>query len=155
MDSALANFSWHGFVPVKVSKGFKKFSSTPTLMFPLRLLDTDCFNSFMRGLPVVWGPVRWFLGRVGGLILGWCWLVIAVGILVGQSHFGWPKLNLGWSINPFSPLALSRLSPPKVYPAGKLQCHSTCGFDFRYSLWLPFVTAFAVLKGLNASVALI
>ena len=95
MDSALANFSWHGFVPVKVSKGFKKFSSTPTLMFPLELLDTDCFNSFMRGLPVVWGPVRWFLGQVGGLILGWCWLVIAVGILVGQSHFGWPKLNLG------------------------------------------------------------
>ena len=41
MDSAVANFSWHGFVPVKVSKGFKKFSSTPTLMFPLRLLDTD------------------------------------------------------------------------------------------------------------------
>ena len=95
MDSAVANFSWHGFVPVKVSKGFKKFSSTPTLMFPLGLLGTDCFNSFMRGLPVVWGPVHWFLGRVGGLILGWCWLVIAVGILGGQSHFGWPKLNLG------------------------------------------------------------
>ena len=30
----------------------------------------------------------------------------------------------------------------------KLQWHLTCGFDFRHSLWLPFVTSFAVLKGL-------
>ena len=26
--------------------------------------------------------------------------------------------------------------------------HFTCGFDFRHSLWLPFVAGFAVLKGL-------
>ena len=31
--------------------------------------------------------------------------------------------------------------PSEVYPAGKLQCHFTCG--------LPFETIFAVLKGLN------
>ena len=39
-------------------------------------------------------------------------------------------------------------SPSEVYPAGKLQWHFTCGFDFRHSLWLPFVAGFAVLKGL-------
>ena len=27
--------------------------------------------------------------------------------------------------------------PSEVYPNGKLQWHFTCGFDFRYSLWLP------------------
>ena len=31
----------------------------------------------------------------------------------------------------------------------KLQWHFICGFDFRNSLWLPFVAAFAVLKGLK------
>ena len=36
----------------------------------------------------------------------------------------------------------------EVHPAGKFQWHFTCGFDFRHSLWLPFVAAFAVLKGL-------
>ena len=39
-------------------------------------------------------------------------------------------------------------SPSEVYPARKLQWHFTCGFDFRHSQWLPFVAAFAVLKGL-------
>ena len=42
-----------------------------------------------------------------------------------------------------------RAAPSVVYPAGKLQWHFTCGFDFGHCLWLPFVTAFAVLKGLN------
>ena len=37
-------------------------------------------------------------------------------------------------------------SPSEVYPAGKLQWHFTCGFDF--SLWLPFAGGFAALKGL-------
>ena len=27
--------------------------------------------------------------------------------------------------------------PSDVYPNAKLQWHFTCGFDFRYSLWLP------------------
>ena len=40
-------------------------------------------------------------------------------------------------------------SPSEVYPAGKPQWHLTCGFDFKHSLWLPLVTAFAVLKGLS------
>ena len=38
-------------------------------------------------------------------------------------------------------------SPFELYPADKLQWHFACGFDF--SLWLPFVAAFAALKGLN------
>ena len=37
----------------------------------------------------------------------------------------------------------------QVYPPGKFQWHFTCGFDFRHSLWLPFVGGFAVLRGLN------
>ena len=40
------------------------------------------------------------------------------------------------------------VSPSDVYPAGKLPWHFACGFDFIHSLWLPFVAAFAVLKGL-------
>ena len=36
-----------------------------------------------------------------------------------------------------------------IYPAGKLQWHFTCGPDFSHSLWLPFVAAFVVLKGLK------
>ena len=42
--------------------------------------------------------------------------------------------------------------PSEVYPAGNLQWHFTCGFDFRHGLWLPFVAAFAVLKGLKVLV---
>ena len=45
--------------------------------------------------------------------------------------------------------ARTRPSPFEVYPAGKLQCYFTYGFNFRHSLWLPFTAAFAVLKGLN------
>ena len=39
----------------------------------------------------------------------------------------------------------------KGYPAGKLQRHFTCDFDFRHSLWLPFEAVFAVLKGLKSA----
>ena len=46
-----------------------------------------------------------------------------------------------WAVSKFT-------SPSEVYPAGKLQWHFNCGFNFRHSLWLPFETAFAVLKGL-------
>ena len=41
-----------------------------------------------------------------------------------------------------------RASASGVYPAGKLQWHFACGFDFRHGLWSPFVTAFSVLGGL-------
>ena len=44
-----------------------------------------------------------------------------------------------------------RTSPSEVYPAGKLQWHFTCGFDFRHGVWLPFEAALAVLKGLICS----
>ena len=42
-----------------------------------------------------------------------------------------------------------RFSPSEVYRTGKLQWHFTCSFDFRHNLSLPFVTGFAVLKGLS------
>ena len=37
---------------------------------------------------------------------------------------------------------------PGLIVLGGLQWRLTCGTDFRYSLWLPFVAAFAVLSGL-------
>ena len=37
----------------------------------------------------------------------------------------------------------------EVCPADKFQWHFTCGFHFRHSIRLPFVVAFAVLKGLK------
>ena len=46
---------------------------------------------------------------------------------------------------------LARASAFEVYYAGKLQWHFTYGFDFRHSLWLLFVVAFPVLKGLNVN----
>ena len=47
--------------------------------------------------------------------------------------------------------ARERASPFKVYPAGKLHWHFTCGFDFRHSLRLPIVAILSVSKGLNTS----
>ena len=35
-----------------------------------------------------------------------------------------------------------RASASGVSPAGKLQWHFACGFDFRHGLWSPFVTVF-------------
>ena len=43
----------------------------------------------------------------------------------------------------------ARALPSEVYPDEKLRWHFTCTLDFRHSLWLPFVAAFAVLKGLK------
>ena len=45
--------------------------------------------------------------------------------------------------------SLAHASPSDVYPTSKRQCHFTCGFDFRHSLRLAFVAAFAVLNGIN------
>ena len=54
-----------------------------------------------------------------------------------------------WAVLRVRGLALAGALPCEVYPVGKLQGHFTCGFDFRHSLWLPFVAALAVLKGLR------
>ena len=40
-----------------------------------------------------------------------------------------------------------RTSPSGVYPAGGLRWCFTCSFDFRHSVRLPFVPAFAFLGG--------
>ena len=53
-----------------------------------------------------------------------------------------------WAVSKVESLAHAPASPSEVYPAGKLQRHFTCGFDFRHSLWLSFVAAFSALKGL-------
>ena len=60
----------------------------------------------------------------------------------------WGDGGEGGAVSKVERSARVRVSPSEVYHAGKLQWHFTCGFDFRYSLWLPFEAAFAVLKGL-------
>ena len=92
-----------------------------------------------RGL-FCWSP--WVVGVVCGCRLWGLWVLFgrdgpfrAVG---GGSPVLCPKSRARRSCSP----------PSEVYPAGKLQWHFTCGFDGRHSLWLSFVTAFAVLKGL-------
>ena len=74
---------------------------------------------------------------------------------IGCSH---PGYRISWMFWPFGPLwAVSRVESathvPWFFPADKLQWRFTCGFDFRHTLWLPFVAAFAVLKELRAEVA--
>ena len=82
-----------------------------------------------------------------------CWGVVG-GSCMGYGSFlacGWlfPGCGEGglWAVSKVECLARG-VSPSDVYPAGKLPWHFACGFDFIHSLWLPFVAAFAVLKGL-------
>ena len=70
-------------------------------------------------------------------LLGW-------SVWAGGLGEGW----VAYGLCPKSRGRRTRASPFEVHPAGKFQWHFTCGFDFRHSLWLPFVAAFAVLKGL-------
>ena len=113
------------------------------------------------------GVVGGSCGGYGSLLAwGGLWAVSAFGgsacgprlpgfvLLVGFSgalgmgchcHLGW--LLQSWGvINSSCGAWCVRTSPSEVYPAGKLQWHFTCGFDFRNSLWLPFKAAFPVLK---------
>ena len=76
-----------------------------------------------------------------GSLLAWDGPFRAVG--GGGGGVGWL-----WAVSKVKSSARARLAS-NFYPAGKLQWHFTCGFDFRQSLWLPFEAAFAVLKGLN------
>ena len=59
-----------------------------------------------------------------------------------------PALGVLLAVSKVESLAQAPALPSGVYPAGKLQWHFTCGFDFRHSLWVPFVVAFAVPGGL-------
>ena len=69
----------------------------------------------------------------------------------------WLKSNWMFFFNPFQFVgggggrlwAVSKVKRLAVYPAGKLHWHYTCTFNLRHSLWLPFVAAFAVMKGLT------
>ena len=89
----------------------------------------------------------WVVGMVCGCHLWELW------VLLGP---GWPFPGCGWvdggggsrGLCPKSRARRACSPPSEVYSAGKLQWHFTCGFDGRHSLWLSFVTAFAVLKGL-------
>ena len=80
-------------------------------------------------------------GAVGWRVRGSVCVCVCVCVCV----YGWGVVHCAQSRE-----LRARTSPSKVYPAGKPQWHFTCGFHFRHSVWLPFVTAFAVLKGLIA-----
>ena len=72
-------------------------------------------------------------------------------MLGGVSRVPWPFRGWGlWAVKSRAPR--KRALPYEVYPAGKLQWHFTCGFDFKHSLWLPFVGCFAILTVLKARV---
>ena len=115
-------------------------------------------------------------GGAGGWLGGWGgWGVHGVAgnasrrhcLLVGAAAVGGSLIGAVGAMGPFWPgvgpfraeeglwdvskVESSARAPSEVNPAGKLQWHFTCGFDFRHSLWLPFVAAFAVLKGLSGS----
>ena len=71
--------------------------------------------------------------------------------VIGFSPFQTVGGGRGWGLWALSKVESSvqaHASPSDVCPAGKLQRHFTYGFDFGHSLWLTFVAAFAVLKGL-------
>ena len=69
------------------------------------------------------------------------------GLMVSVWTMGsfWPGLALSglWEaygcVQSRELAACMRALPSKTYPAGKLQWHFTCGFNFRHNLWLPFV----------------
>ena len=90
----------------------------------------------MRLGGAVYGARVWIYGGWDGL-LGWS--VWAGGLGEWWVACGLCPKSRDWR---------ARASPFKVHPAGKIQWHFTCGFDFRHSLWLPFAAAFAVLKRL-------
>ena len=53
-----------------------------------------------------------------------------------------------WTMSKIETSALARPSPSEVYPAGTLQWHFTCAFDFRHSQRLLFAARLSVLTGL-------
>ena len=75
--------------------------------------------------------VVWWLGGVGAAA---CW--DSWGRVSGEAG----------GLRPNSRPRCARASSSKVYPAGKLHCHFTCGFNFGHSLSLPFVGGFTVLE---------
>ena len=98
-----------------------------------------------------WGAI-YLLGGFGGALL-----VVSILRVVCDCRW-WPLFRswgvccywVLWELCPFWPRAWSECtSSSEVYPTAKRQWHFTCGFDFRRSLWLPLVAAFAVLKGLK------
>ena len=115
-------------------------------------LSSACLRGWLQAL---WGVmVRMGLEAMVWAAFAWSGFVGfhfgALGLVAAQSGFGPFRAVVGegeWGASGLCPKFSSRALPSEVYPAGKLQWHFTCGFNF--SLWLPFVGGFAVLKGLN------
>ena len=73
------------------------------------------------------------------------WWLGGVGVAACRDSWGRVSGEAG-GLHPNSRPRCARASSSKVYPAGKLHCHFTCGFNFGHSLSLPFVGGFTVLE---------
>ena len=74
------------------------------------------------------------------------------GLFRGIGDWRFPDRVGARGLCPKSRARYVRASPSEVFPAGKLQGHFTCGFDYRHSLWFPLEVAFVVLKGLKLKI---
>ena len=108
------------------------------------LLFYGCSGSCGSFFALVWlfsgrgGPcgLGFGFGRgLGGLVI----LVLWFFVLCFMGHF-----------SPKSKALLALASPSEVYTAGKFHWHFTCGFNFRYSLRLPFLAVSSISKRLKA-----
>ena len=101
---------------------------------------------YSRGLCCI--PLEFLGGCFCGLRFVCVCVCVLGGLQLGRGSWPFPDCDgacglcltsVGWRVC---------ASRSKVSPAGKLQWHFTCGFDFRHNVWLPSVAAFAVLKEL-------
>ena len=106
------------------------------------------------------GPV-WGEGGAGGILGGGgfralLWVLpsraVRGGLFRGIGDWRFPDRVGARGLCPKSRARYVRASPSEVFPAGKLQGHFTCGFDYRHSLWFPLEVAFVVLKGLKLKI---
>ena len=118
------------------------------------------YGCHLRPLLRSWGGYWWFLWEL--------WVLFDLGLILSRLRTRLVGCVQSWELGVGA-------WPFEVYPAGKLQLHFTCGFDFRqrpcalssevypagklqwrftygfnlrHGLWLPFAAAFAVLRGL-------
>ena len=111
------------------------FSGTLLVVSALDMVCDCHLGSLLRS----WGGCWWFLWGI--------WVLVGLGVAL--SGLLWGGRGGGGVVGCVQGRELgARTSPSEVYPAGKLHWHFTCGLDFKHSLWLPFETAFAVLKEL-------
>ena len=113
------------------------FSNTSLVILILDVVYDCHLRSLLRSWMVYW----WFLCEL--------WVFVGVGVALSRL-WGWGTCGVGVALSrlwgwgacglcPGSRAWRAGTSPSKVFPAGKLQWHFTCGFNFRHSLWLPLL----------------